>query len=438
MLEQGVKAKDRPLTHELAKVPSAVAARRSALAASTNSPEIILDISRLLSRIRFSAPTGVDRVEMAYAQQLLRQAPERLSFAAVHPTGLYGRLPFAAVTRFLNETSGIWHGGGRDKDGGAWSAGRVGRLLGLLPRLAVDPLPDRLSPLVYLQVSPHHLHSPRRIRKILWRERAHFVCLVHDLIPIEYPEHARPNGKDLHSRRMDTVSEFAHAVIAASESTRRSFLDYSGRIGRSPDVHVAPLGVEPISVGAAQEGGGKPYFVSIGTIEPRKNHLLLLNIWRRMVEELGADATPRLILVGRRGWENENVLDMLDRCAPLRGVVEERGHLPDREMWSLLQGARALLMPSFAEGFGLPVVEALKLGVPVICSDIAAHHEIADPVPEFLDPLDGPGWRRTILDYAQPGSVRRQGQLRRLESWRAPTWEAHVQSVLHMLDELTL
>jgi glycosyltransferase involved in cell wall biosynthesis len=179
-----------------------------------------------------------------------------------------------------------------------------------------------------------------------------------------------------------------------------------------------------------------PYFVSIGTIEPRKNHLLLLNLWRRMVEELGPRATPRLVLVGRRGWENENILDMLDRCPGLKGVVEERGHLSDREMWPLVQGARALLMPSFAEGFGLPVIEALKLGAPVLCSDIPAHREIAHPVAEFLDPLDGPSWRRAILDYAAPSSNRRAEQLRRLESWRAPTWEQHVRAALDLIDEV--
>ncbi|QUD89096.1 glycosyltransferase family 4 protein [Phenylobacterium montanum] len=401
-----------------------------------SAPEIILDLSRLISRVRFNAPTGVDRVEMAYAKQLLQFAPERLSFAAVHPTGVYGRLPTAAAAAFLHETEQTWIGGRHDRQSGVWSAKAVRALVRMLPRLAPEPIPERCSERVYLQVSPHHLDRPRRIRNILAREKARFVCLVHDLIPIEYPEHARPNGKSLHARRMETVSRFADAVIAASESTRRSLLGYlahQGR-GRDLDVCVAPLGADQIRARAPTQFGGSPYFVFVGTIEPRKNHLLLLNLWRRMVDELGPHVTPRLVLVGRRGWENENIVDMLDRCPQLVGVVEERGQLCDQEMWPIVAGARALVMPSFAEGFGLPVVEALKLGVPVLCSDIPAHREIADPIAEFFDPLDGPSWRAAISDYASPTSPRRQAQLSRMRLWKAPTWESHVRAAVEFID----
>jgi glycosyltransferase involved in cell wall biosynthesis len=89
------------------------------------------------------------------------------------------------------------------------------------------------------------------------------------------------------------------------------------------------------------------------------------------MEELGA-AAPRLVLIGQRGWETENAIDMLERCPTLRGVVFERANVPDVEAARLVKGARALLLPSFAEGFGFPLVEALALGVPVLCSDLAA------------------------------------------------------------------
>jgi hypothetical protein len=72
----------------------------------------------------------------------------------------------------------------------------------------------------------------------------------------------------------------------------------------------------------------RPYFVALGTIEPRKNHLLLLNLWRQFAPASGP-AAPRLVVVGRRGWENENVLDMLERCSAIDGLVRETGPLPD-------------------------------------------------------------------------------------------------------------
>jgi glycosyltransferase involved in cell wall biosynthesis len=197
-------------------------------------------------------------------------------------------------------------------------------------------------------------------------------------------------------------------------------------------VAVAPLGVAPPRV-EEPPVALRPYFVALGTIEPRKNHLLLLNIWRQFAAGMGATA-PRLVLVGRRGWENENVLDMLERCQAIDGLVRETGQLPDREVASLLRGARALLFPSFAEGFGLPLAEALALGVPAIASDLAALREVGGGAPDFIDPLDGATWRSTVLDYARSDSPARRAQMARIAAWRAPSWDQHFAAVDRLLE----
>jgi glycosyltransferase involved in cell wall biosynthesis len=126
---------------------------------------------------------------------------------------------------------------------------------------------------------------------------------------------------------------------------------------------------------------------------------------------------------------------MLDRCTALRGAVIEHNALPDADMVRLVKGARALLLPSFAEGFGFPVIEALALGVPALCSDIPALRETGGSVPEYLDPLDGPGWRAAILDYAAAHSPRREAQLARLAGWRPPDWRDHFATVERFLAE---
>ena len=94
-----------------------------------------------------------------------------------------------------------------------------------------------------------------------------------------------------------------------------------------------------------------------------------------------------------------------------------------------------MLLPSFAEGFGFPVIEALGLGLPVLCSDIPALRETGGEVPEYLDPLDGLGWRETILDYATPLSPRRDAQLLRLARWQPAQWEDHFAAVGELLAE---
>jgi glycosyltransferase involved in cell wall biosynthesis len=174
----------------------------------------------------------------------------------------------------------------------------------------------------------------------------------------------------------------------------------------------------------------------VGTIEPRKNHLLILNVWRALRAELGAD-TPRLILIGDRGWENENIVDMLERSPALQGFVEERSRISDEEMIQIVSGARALIMPSFAEGYGLPLADTLALGVPALCSDIPTLREIGGDVPEFLDPLDGVGWRSAIIDYLDGTSGRRQAQLQRLVEWQPPRWDDHFSRISNVLKALT-
>jgi glycosyltransferase involved in cell wall biosynthesis len=235
---------------------------------------------------------------------------------------------------------------------------------------------------------------------------------------------------------MTTAARFADAIIVNSHDTAENFSRAFGKGVECPPIVVAPLG---LSIGIPPPTGpslpGSPYFVMIGTIEPRKNHLMILNVWRslRIVEGSG---TPRLVLIGGRGWENENIIDMLERSPFLRGIVEEKPQVSDDEMVQLLRGARALLMPSFGEGYGMPVAEALALGVPALCSDTPALREVGGNVPEYIDPLDGPAWRSAILDYSAADSPRRSAQLTRLASWQPTTWEDHFQKVLALLQTL--
>src|SRR5260370_34968098 len=102
-------------------------------------------------------------------------------------------------------------------------------------------------------------------------------------------------------------------------------------------------------------------------------------------------------------------------------------------MVRLVIGGRALLLPSFAEGFGFPVIEAFAVGVPALCSDIPALRETGGAIAEYLDPLDGPGWRAAILDYAAANSPRRAAQLERRAGWRPPPRQGVFAAVGHLI-----
>ena len=400
---------------------------------------IALDLSRLLSRAGRGTPTGIDRVELAYAEHLIATGTPHC-FAALTPDARLALLPRPIAEEFVREIGAAWRGplDLREQERRVRRVARRARfaLLTENERRLVGVLRDSSGGSVYLLVSHHHLERHRVIARLKTRSRARFVCLIHDLIPVEFPEYAKPGQAANHLRRIETATALADAFIVNSAVTGAALQPHLDRAGRPSPVLVAPFGADlPSVTGEGASPIGRPYFVYVGTIEARKNHLLLLNLWRRMRCDLG-ERTPVLVLVGQRGWEVENVIDMLDRCPALRDTVIEHNALPDAAMVPLLRGARALLLPSFAEGFGFPVIEALQLGVPVLCSDIAALRETGGTVPEFLDPLDGPGWHRALLDYATSESPRRAAQLARLAIWSPPEWEAHFAIVDRFIAEI--
>ena len=372
-------------------------------------------------------PTGIDRVEFAYARYWLENDPERVTFVMRGPIGSVVAVPHGFVSDFLHalDTRRLGDLGGRDS---AKQASRLAR--SAIARVGLSRGAREVTRAlgashenVYLLVSHTWADRPGPI-EALRRKGVKFVPLVHDLIPATHPEYASPAGAARHHRRIEAFTTLADGIIVNSKATAREILPHLPRGADRPPILAAPLGIDTPLSDPSFPIPADPYFVCIGTIEPRKNHLLLLNTWRVLAERLGSKA-PKLLLIGQRGWENENILDMLERCPALVGLVREYSDLPDRGLARLLQGARALLFPSFAEGYGLPLAEALSLGVPAICSDLPALREVGRDVPEYLDPLDGLGWRRLILSFAEADSRIRAAQLQRLERWAAATWENH-------------
>jgi glycosyltransferase involved in cell wall biosynthesis len=389
---------------------------------------IALDLSRLLSRTGHPTPTGIDRVELAHAWHLIRGGAPHC-FAARNVFGRIGLLPTPQARQFVVDIAATWRTGATpDQQQHLASLARRLKRAALFGESALhDRLRRNQETSIYLSVSHQNLDRARSIARLKAATGAKFVCLIHDLIPLEFPSLTRPGQTRRHRRRIGTVAALVDAVIANSTATRDALSKYLGP--KPMRIAVAPLGIDLADVPAAP--ATPPYFVFVGTIEARKNHRLLLDLWQRLAAELG-DRTPRLILIGQRGFGSEQNARRL--CA-LQGLVTERPGLPDEAMTALLRGSRALLLPSLAEGFGLPVAEALASGVPVLCSNLPALRETGGNVPDYVDPTDSDAWHRAVLDYAADSSHRR-AQLARLASWQKPCWATHFSIVERLLAEL--
>lgn len=406
-----------------------------------SSAPIIFDVTRLVTRLGRLTPNGIDRVDLDYARYLAGSSHDVLA-AIIGPDGAARLAPRRALVEIVRLISDAWaeeghsvdtsahnssrarralfrlHGEGRQRRTGSLAeasrlvakfarlqwAGALFGLGGLWPgRGLATSAPDGA---VYLNVSQFPIWRARYLAAFDRRPDVRCYFMLHDLLPIRYPEFFRPFEVQRHLGRLETIAMRASGVIMSSEANKRDLMAYfHDRKIRVPNIIVAPLSVAPVfQVKSKCDGcdiGAMPppaYFVCVGTIEPRKNHLFLLHVWRELIAKHD-ELAPDLILVGSKGWQFANVMDMLERCPSIQRRVRLVSGLSTPALVSLLRGAKALLMPTFAEGYGLPVAEALQSGVPVIASDIEAFSGLDASGLTLVDATDGVGWIRVIMEH---------------------------------------
>lgn len=262
------------------------------------------------------------------------------------------------------------------------------------------------------------------------------VYFIHDLIPITHPQYCTPHAVRRHRGRVVNALKTACGIVVNSRSTAHELRTFAHQETLPlPPLTVAPLAIGDRAMRQTAIAGDRPYFLCLGTIDERKNHRLLLDVWLRLIVELGVDA-PRLVIVGQWGARSSAVRDMWKRHPALRRYVTLITRCNDEAVRGWLAGAQALLMPTLAEGFGLPMVEAMASGTPVIASDLSCFHEISQGIPRLLDPADRAAWFNAILEFPEPGGER-QRQFRLLDHYRPPVWDDHFGAVEAWLTALS-
>lgn len=407
----------------------------------------VVDLTYVAARLGAATPTGIERVDAAFAGHYTADAGGAPGEARAIHYGLlrpHALLPATAKT-LVDQAAAVWQPGAGVVADPVHAA--VARWLAEPPRpLRIVPdrtglsLPDRLrrwrwrlaadravvpQGAIYLNVAQYAFEYPAFLRWLEQRRDVVPVFFIHDLLPLDHPEFFRAGYRALFERRVATMARFARGAVVSSEAVRQRVAAEMARRGRQDmPVHAAAL-PPPAFADPALPATGRtaPYFLMTGTIEARKNHLLVLHAWRALAEAGGP--VPRLILVGSRGWENEQVVDLLERCSALAPHVAEVSGLSTPGLAQLIRGACAALVPSFVEGYGLPLAEALAAGTPVIASDIPVFREVSQGCATLLDPTDGPGWRQAIVDFAANPSSRRAAAAAAAQRYKAPDWRSY-------------
>ena len=308
-------------------------------------------------------------------------------------------------------------------------------------RLQASTRDRHLVPLVYHPPPGSVLLEMDTVWNNLWVERAallaqlrdrgvHVAVLVYDLLPQRHPEWFEPTLVEVSDRTLRAQMSHAEVVFSISEHTAADLADWN-RTQRlsAPDAVVVTLGADlpgdadaPASLPA--ELVGHDYVLVVGTVEPRKNHTVLLDAFDRW-QGLGSDL--HLVVVGRPGWHNDEVIARLGSHPQAGRTLHWWQHCDDATLAALYRSATVVAVPSITEGFGLPVIEALSYGAPVVASNGGALPEAAAGHAELVAPDDVGGWVRALTAHGGRESTRRVNSVS--SGYRPPPWTDTAQTV---------
>ena len=384
-------------------------------------PARVLDLTRLMRRAG-RVLTGIDRVELAYLKAVL--AASVPAFALIRTQLGYILLDQAGMEELVTLLcSSVSSGPTAAAKKRIWRMARQ-MAVGRVPPALLGYMLRRHVPrgAAYLNIGHANL-TDRVLRTMKDVINAPIAGFIHDVIPLEFPDYQRDSRVAWFSEMIARVARYSDLIIYNSQDTaRRAAL----QMAEPPASIVAHLGTDVCTPAPLELPQGlppeTPFFVCVGTIEPRKNHAFLLDIW----EEMGKDA-PALVIAGSRGWKNEAVFARLD-ALPKGAPIYEVSGLSDGALAALMKASSGCLFPSHAEGYGLPAIEAVALGCPVIVNDLDVFREVLADIPVYVSVSDRYLWIDTVKKMSQVKT-----QASEIQNFHPPTWADHFKIVLRLI-----
>ena len=275
----------------------------------------------------------------------------------------------------------------------------------------------------------------------IFSKRFKTVISIYDMAHIYYPDFAEAEFYKFLSRKLKSHAQKAEMILTISDSTRRDVVNYLDI--PEDKVRVTYLGVDPqyrpvgdsSVVQAIREKYGLPerYILFVGTLQPRKNVEGLLGAFRMLEDEY--KVPHKLVLVGCKGWKYDGIFSRIERDG-LSDKVVFPGYVDYQDLPVLYSAADLFVLPSYYEGFGLPILEAMACGTPVVTSNVSSMPEVAGDAAVLVDPkrtedIAG-GIYRVLNDPALAGTLRERGMIRAKEF----TWEKCADETMQVFEEV--
>lgn len=283
---------------------------------------------------------------------------------------------------------------------------------------------------------PDVLFVPSHVVPLIHPRRT--VVTIHDLGYLYYPQaHTWGSRFYLHISTLFSVRA-ARRVIAISEATKRDLVDkykvpnQKIRViyhGRDP-LFQAVTDQAKIRETVTRYGVRQPYFIHVGTLQPRKNLGLLIETWDALRQTM--ESPPQLLLAGRRGWLYSSLFESI-RARGLGDLIKLADYVERDDLPALYSGSVALTFPSLYEGFGLPPLEAMSCGTPVLASNASSLPEVVGDASILLDPHDPAAWTNALSRVITDPQLRAEMSRKGLERAAHFSWEKCARETLAVL-----
>ena len=319
---------------------------------------------------------------------------------------------------------------------------QVRRLQGRQPsaeraHLIVDPLPEG-SVWLDLEAAWHGPVPRAELLPKLWATGVPTAVMIPDVMPVLRPDWFEDRMARRFARYLDAHLNRSGLVLCISERTEVDVNTIGAQMapGRSLRTAVAPMGADHRRVegGATLPGElvGRPYLIYVATLEPRKNHTILIDLLDRLEQ---THPEVALVFVGKSGWKVDELAARIERHTRRGSNLFWYQKVDDVTLDALYRFSTLAVVPSFYEGFGIPVVEALSRGVPVVSSNGGALPETGGDLAEYLDPDDVEGWVAAVTRHLDDPDFH-QAARGRLVGYRPPSWDECAKVVVEQVATL--
>lgn len=364
----------------------------------------LYDLTRLVSRCKNTTPTGIDRVDINYILWLLENF-EDIIFINQHECK-FKIIDSSKAISILKTAIENW--------------GYKFDLRNKVYQNKYDSILEYINnnyQVIYFNVS-HLMTATDEFVKFSTYSNFKSIFFIHDLIPVTHPHFVRENDYLSFTKKIYVIFSCVSQLIVNSYFTKNSINDFCIKNNISvPPIEVLFIGCEKkfeLQINKSRLN----FFLYVSTLEPRKNHLLLIYIWEMLFQKY-RNATPKLLLIGNKGWNIDWLVYYLKANPIAKKFIIHMENISDMQMRKYIYECLATLNPSNVEGWGMPAVESLSANAITICSDIPAYREATKGMATYIHPSDTISWYNTICSIYE-------GKYSHIKKhFEIPSWKEH-------------